>query len=173
MSDEGLSVTGRRMVGYALKWDSTAFIRSGRSTFSEQIKRGAFEKPIAAGGVLLCSNHDRTAIVARQSNDTLLLVEDDVGLRVDAWAMATPAGDDAIHDARCRARAGLSVCFTARAVDWVDGKDGRTRIISEADLHEVSVVRDPAYQSSELYAGLMRIEAFERAYQHGGLSFAH
>jgi len=163
VSDEGLSQTGRRMVGYALKWGSPAFIRKGQSSFTERIERGAFAESIASGEVMLCSNHDLRAVVARQSNGTLALTEDDIGLRVDAWAMDTEAGDAAIHDARCRARAGLSVCFTATDAEWLDTADGRVRTIRRAELHECSVVRNPAYRSSELHAGLMRIQAFELA----------
>lgn len=162
MSDEGLSKTGRRMIGYALKWGSPAFIRNGQSRFEERFRRGAFAESIASGQVMLCSNHDLRAVVARQSNGTLTLTEDDIGLRVDAWAMDTEAGDAAIHDARCRARAGLSVSFFATDAEWLDTADGRVRTIRRADLYEVSVVRNPAYRSSELHAGLMRIQAFER-----------
>ena len=39
--------------------------------------------------------------------------------------------------------------------------NGRLRIITDCDLIEISVCRDPAYRSSELFAGKMRIEAFE------------
>jgi HK97 family phage prohead protease len=159
--DEGLSVTGRRMVGYALHWGEPAFIGTGHQAFEERFIKGAFAASIAAGGVLLCSDHDRTAIVARQDNGTLTLVEDAVGLRVDAWAMGTPAGDDAIHDARCRYRAGLSVAFDRALVEWQETAVGRLRLIKQCRLVELSVIKDPAYRSSELFAGRMRIDAFE------------
>ncbi|RYE51084.1 MAG: hypothetical protein EOP21_02310 [Hyphomicrobiales bacterium] len=38
---------------------------------------------------------------------------------------------------------------------------GRLRVITDAELIEVSIVRKPAYRSSELDAGKMRIDAFE------------
>ena len=154
--DEGLSSTGRRLVGYALRWGEPAFI-GGRRPYTERFVRGAFAKSIAAGRVTLCLDHDRAAVVARQADGSLTLVEDAVGLRVDAWALNTPAGDDALDSARCRYRAGLSVGFDDAVADWMDG----VRIVRDCRLVEISVCRDPAYRSSELFAGKMKIEAFE------------
>jgi HK97 family phage prohead protease len=149
------------MVGYALHWGQPAFIGTGQQAFEERFIRGAFAASIAAGEVIMCLDHDRTAIVARQDNGTLTLVEDAVGLRVDAWAMGTPAGDDALHDARCRYRAGLSVAFDRTTVEWQETAAGRLRLVKDCHLVELSVIRDPAYRSSELFAGRMRIDAFE------------
>jgi HK97 family phage prohead protease len=148
------------MVGYALRWDHPAFVSKHGQPFEERFVRGAFTRSIAAGNVLMCSDHDRAAIVSRQDNGTLTLFEDHVGLRVDAWAMPTVAGDDAIHDARCRSRAGLSVCFESADEEWRDTDGGRLRVVKDCRLVEVSVVRNPAYRSSELFAGKLRIERF-------------
>lgn len=149
------------MVGYALKWGQPAFIGTGRQAFEERFERGAFAASISAGAIIMCSDHDRSAIVARQDNSTLTLVEDAFGLRVDAWAMNTAAGDDAIHDARCRYRAGLSVAFDRAKVEWHETAAGRLRLVKECRLVELSVIKDPAYLSSELFAGKLRIDAFE------------
>ncbi|MGV1856188.1 HK97 family phage prohead protease [Rhizobium rhizogenes] len=149
------------MVGYALRWQQPAFVGDGNSRFEERFAHGAFARSIAAGRINLCSNHDRGAIIARQLDGDLLLVEDDNGLRIDALANHTDAGDEAIHDARCRARAGLSVGFERPQSEWLDTANGRLRLITDCDLIEISIVRDPAYRSSELFAGKLRIEAFE------------
>jgi HK97 family phage prohead protease len=159
--DEGLSTTGRRMLGYALKWQHPAFIRTHGQTFEERFARGAFAKSVAAGQVRLCLDHDRDAIVASQDSGSLLLVEDDVGLFVDAWANDSIAGDDAMSAVRSGFKVGLSVGFERPVSKWQDSDSGRVRVIVDCSLVEVSVVRNPAYRSSELHAGRMRIEAFE------------
>lgn len=82
-------------------------------------------------------------------------------MRIDAWVNNSLAGDIAMHDARCRFRAGLSVGFTALRDEWRLLETGKLRVVTDADLTEVSIIRNPAYQSSELHAGLMRITAFE------------
>jgi hypothetical protein len=145
------------MVGYALKWGEPAFLHG----FTEYFERGAFARSITAGRVTLCLDHDRTAIVARQDNGTLTLIEDSAGLRVDAMAMYSDAGQDALDSARCRYRAGLSVAFERPTVQWRDIENGRLRIVTDCALVEISVVRDPAYRSSELFAGKIRIDSFE------------
>jgi HK97 family phage prohead protease len=159
--DEGLSSTGRRMCGWALKWGEPAFIRDdddGR--FQERFRRGAFAESIAEGRVLLCLDHDISQIVARQANGSLTLVEDAVGLRVEALALDCMAGDDAISAVRCRDRAGLSVAFKSPTSEWA-GVDGvRRREVVRCELREISVVRNPAYRSSTIVAGAMRIGKF-------------
>ncbi|MBM7050035.1 HK97 family phage prohead protease [Rhizobium lusitanum] len=54
-----------------------------------------------------------------------------------------------------------SVGFERPVSSWRDTVNGRLRIITDCDLIEISVCRDPAYRSGELFAGKMRIEAFE------------
>lgn len=114
--DEGLSTTGRRVVGYALRWGDAALINQRTEPFTERFRRGAFAKSIARKRVKMCLDHDRTAILASQADGTLTLVEDDAGLRVDALIADTISGDDAIEAVRQRSRAGLSVSFGSPSV---------------------------------------------------------
>ncbi|RTL95477.1 HK97 family phage prohead protease [Ancylobacter aquaticus] len=158
--DEGLSATGRRMVGYALRWGYPALVTVDGRRVTETFRRGAFAKSIAEGRVRLCLEHEWTAVVARQDDGVLTLVEDGVGLRVDATANHSDAGDDALDAVRCRARAGLSVSFGSPVVEWREVDDQPVREVVDCRLHEVSVCRNPAYRSSEIVAGRMRIERF-------------
>ncbi|MCB4771800.1 HK97 family phage prohead protease [Ancylobacter sp. Lp-2] len=158
--DEGLSATGRRMVGYALRWGHPAQVTVGGQRVTETFRRGAFLTSIAEGRVLMCLDHMWDAVVARQADGTLTLVEDAVGLRVDAVANHSPAGDDALEAVRCRACAGLSVSFDRPAAEWRDVDGESVREIVSCELLEVSVCRNPAYRSSEIVAGRMRIDAF-------------
>lgn len=158
--DEGLSATGRRMVGYALKWGQPAWISSGGKQFTETFRRGAFLNSIARGKVRLCLEHAWDDVVARQSDGTLTLVEDTVGLRVDAWANGTPAGDEALDAVRCRYQSGLSVYFEEPILKWTDIDGVPFREVVSCSLREVSVCRNPAYRSSSIAAGKMRIDRF-------------
>lgn len=158
--DEGLSSTGRRMVGYALRWGTPAYVTVAGRDVTETFRRGAFLKSIAGGLVRLCLDHEWEAVVARQVDGTLRLVEDSVGLRVDAVANHSVAGDDAIDAVRCRFCAGLSVSFEAPVVEWRDVAGERVREIISCSLREISVCRHPAYPSSEIVAGRMRIDRF-------------
>ncbi|UVK44837.1 HK97 family phage prohead protease [Mesorhizobium sp. AR07] len=160
MADEGFSVTGRRLVGYALRWGAIGQVRKGGENLEEVVKRGSFAASIAAGGVRLCIDHDYGAMVASQADGTLTLVEDHVGLLVDAVAHNTEHGDLAMSATRSRSKAGLSVGFV-RAIDNVFYRgDVKTREIIDCHLREVSVCRNPCYRSSEIHAGRLRIERF-------------
>ncbi|MFX3803888.1 HK97 family phage prohead protease, partial [Streptococcus suis] len=52
------------------------------------------------------------------------------------------------------------VSFNRPVVEWHDGDAGKVRMIMSARLLEVSVCRHPAYRSSEIHAGKLRIERF-------------
>lgn len=158
--DEGLSITGRRVCGWALKWGEPAFISEDGRHYRETFRRGAFLTSIEGGQVRLCLDHHWDSIVASQADGSLVLVEDRVGLRVDAIAQHTVAGDDAISAVRCRDRAGLSVMFQRPDLVWSEVDGVRGREVVRCRLLEVSVVRNPAYRSSEIVAGAMRINAF-------------
>ncbi len=158
--DEGLSATGRRMVGYALRWRAIGQVRKGGENIEEVFKRGAFASSIAAGEVRLCIDHDYGAMVASQKDGNLILVEDAVGLLVDAYANATHHGDVAMESVRCRGRAGLSVGFV-RAIDNVFYRGNvKTREVTDCRLREISTCRNPCYASGEIHAGRMRIDKF-------------
>ena len=158
--DEGLSVTGRRVCGWALKWGEPAFISEDGRHYRETFRRGAFAESIAEGNVILALDHDINQVVARQLDGTLTLVEDSVGLRVDAAALYTGAAQDALDAVRCRDRAGLSVSFRRPECEWTERDGVQHREVVRCRLVEISVVRNPAYRSSEIVAGAMRINAF-------------
>lgn len=154
--DEGLSVTGRRVVGYALRWRQEAPIRERGQRFIECVRRGAFGSSIAAGQVTLVIDHDRDLIVARQSNGTLHLIDDDNGLFVDAMIENTADGDDAIASVRCGYRRGLSVSFLGAVDHWRDGM----RTVMRAELDHIGICRVPAYRSGQIVAGKSKIDRF-------------
>lgn len=161
--DEGLSKTGRRVVGYALRWGDAALINQRTGPFTETFRRGAFAKSIARKQVNLCLDHNRSAVLASQADGTLTLIEDAIGLRIDAVIADTLDGEDAIATVRQRSKAGLSVSFGSPVCDHRESEGIRTRTVTDCDLIEVSVCREPAYRSSEIVAGSMRIERFLKA----------
>ncbi len=160
LMDEGFSRTGRRVLGYALRWNEPAHIAKGSSTFVEIFRSGAFAKSIANKAVKLCLEHDTDSVIASQSNGTLCLVEDLVGLRIDATIADSIDGDEAMAAVRQRSKTGLSISFGSAVCEWQNFNGTRTRSITNCDLVEVSICRNPAYGSSEIVAGAMRINRF-------------
>ena len=137
-----------QLVGYAAMWDQEA----DGLPFREVIKRGAFEQSLQRGDdVFLLVNHDTDALpLARRSAGTLDLVEDEVGLRVEA--MLDPANPRAAELGSALSRGDVDkMSFAFRVADGgtTKTKDG-VRELRTLDLFEVSVVTWPAYSSTSV-----------------------
>lgn len=144
------SVEGRQdtrtLVGYAAVFDRPALIGSGALRFRERVARGAFAKTIQEADVRLLVNHDPNHVLARTTNGTLRLSEDEIGLRVEADL------DLLDHEAALWARRiergvvnQMSFAFDVIREDWDLEADPPERTLLEVRLWDVSVVTFPAY----------------------------
>jgi hypothetical protein len=154
--ESGAGPDYRTVVGYAAVWDAVSEDLGG---FREVIKRGAFADALASGeDIRFVLGHDMDTVMARTSNGSLELVEDDTGLRV--WARIALDDPDAQRlDAKLRsgAMSQMSFAFTMPA----DGKGERwdysggvpMRSVERVEmLYEVSAVGSPAYGQTTLAA---------------------
>jgi len=131
------------LVGYAAVFDSP----SEPMGFTEYVKRGAFAKTIKDGAdVRLLIDHEGVPL-ARTKSGTLLLEEDERGLRVEA--QLDPSNPDAARVISAMKRGDLSqMSFAFRTVkDWWS-TDRKTRELREVQLFDVSVVTFPAYEAT-------------------------
>jgi len=117
----------------------------------ERIAPGAFAASLGSGqDVLATVDHDFGKVLARRSNGTLTLQEDERGLRVEITPnMDTSFGRDVVASVKRRDLIGMSFCFICKKDEWDYEND--TRTILEADLREVSIVSLPAYPSAEIH----------------------
>ena len=135
---------GNTFVGYAAKFN----VPSEPLPFIERIAPGAFGKSLRqrSKDVRLYVNHNSDMVLASKKSGTLRLMEDEVGLRVEADLPDTTAA----RDLRALMTAGvvstMSFGFTVpRGGDKWSG-DGSERTLTGINLHEVSVVTGfPAY----------------------------
>ena len=141
--------------------------------FREVIHPGAFRKTIQEADVRFLFNHDPDTVMARTTNGTLRLSEDEVGLAVEADL--DPADLD-VQRLVPKLRSGnvsqMSFAFRAIKEEWDDTDPKRPlRAINEAALYDTSPVTFPAYEGTDaqLRAAL---KSFERAHGEGpeGLS---
>lgn len=135
-----------RMTGYAAMFDREA----DGLPFREVIKRGAFAASLERGDdVFLLVNHDTDQLpLGRRSAGTLMLEEDEMGLRVDA--LLDPANPRAAELASALERGDVDkMSFAFRvAEDGSHRRDDGVRELRALDLFEVSVVTWPAYSST-------------------------
>ena len=154
--ESGAGPDYRTVVGYAAVWDSMSEDLGG---FREVIKRGAFSDALTdADDIRFLIGHDMDTVMARTSNGTLELSEDDIGLRV--WARIALDDPDAQRlDAKLRsgAMSQMSFAFTmppdGSGENWDYSGGVPVRSVERVGmLYEVSAVGAPAYTASTIAA---------------------
>lgn len=142
---------GRTLVGYASVFDSP----SEPLPWIEYVRRGAFRKTIKDGAdVRLLIDHEGIPL-ARTRSGTLMLREDDIGLRVEAKLDDT--NPDAMRVISAMRRGDLSqMSFAFQTVKDSWSADRSMRDLKEVRLFDVSVVTYPAYEETvaELRSGI-------------------
>ena len=134
--------SGMTFTGYAAVFD----VDSEPLPFIERIDRGAFTRTLKRNNIRLFVNHDPGNVLATVRSKTLMLEEDDIGLRVTAQLPNTSLGRDMAELIRTRVVDSMSFGFTVpRGGDRWD-ESGMRRNLKEVRLHEVSIVTGfPAY----------------------------
>lgn len=134
---------GNTLIGYASVFDSP----SEPMPFIEYVKRGAFSKTINDGAdVRLLIDHEGVPL-ARTKSGTLVLEEDERGLRVEADL--DPSNPDAARIISAMKRGDLSqMSFAFRTVKDNWNSDRSVRELREVQLFDVSVVTFPAYEET-------------------------
>ena len=134
---------GMRFSGYAAVFNSD----SEPLPFIEQIAPGAFKRSLSSGReIRMFNNHNTDQVLATTRNGSLTLTEDARGLKVDAQLPDTTLGRDLavlIADGTVHS---MSFGFSVPAGGDSWSEDGRSRVLREVMLHEVSIVQGfPAY----------------------------
>jgi len=134
---------GKTLVGYASVFDSP----SEPLPWVEYVRRGAFRKTIKDGAdVRLLIDHEGIPL-ARTRSGTLMLKEDDIGLRVEARLDET--NPDAMRVISAMRRGDLSqMSFAFQTVKDSWSADRSVRDLKEVRLFDVSVVTYPAYEET-------------------------
>lgn len=140
----------RIMRGYAAPFNSESV---DFGWFKEQIAPGAFARSLKERpDVRALADHDTAKVLARTTNGSLTLREDESGL----WTEIAPNGASYSNDVlECVKRGdidGMSIGFRVVNDKWEvrDGKEFRTLL--DVELIEVSVVAFPAYPETSISA---------------------
>jgi hypothetical protein len=134
---------GMSFSGYAAVFNSD----SEPLPFIERIAPGAFKRSLSSGReIRMFNNHNTDQVLATTRNGSLMLTEDQRGLRVDAQLPDTTLGRDLstlIADGTVHS---MSFGFSVPQGGDSWSADGSSRVLREVVLHEVSVVQGfPAY----------------------------
>lgn len=133
---------------------NSKLLHSRLGNFIERIRKGAFGKALERNDdVKILLNHNPDRVLGSQKQGNLILTEDPIGLRAEA-DITDP---EVIKDAKNGDLVGWSFGFRD-VPDGVEEKieDGiRTRLVSDLDLDEVSILnreKTPAYDGTLIMA---------------------
>lgn len=136
----------RVITGYAAVFEKLSVPLWG---FKEKIQRGAFSKTIGKNNVRALWNHNSDLVLGATGSGTLVLEEDDKGLRFEITLPDTQAGKDAYTLVKRKDVTQMSFGFNVTGQVW-DESDPKNiiRTLTEVDLHEVSLTPFPAYKQT-------------------------
>lgn len=138
---------GRKLTGYVVRYNTPASIAG----FIEVVKPGAFSKSLSEGrDILALSDHDPKQVLGRTKSGTLRLWEDEKGLAYEIDLPDTTQARDLLVQVERGDVGGMSFGFTVPegGQTW---REGRRREITQATLHEISVVHAwPAYSGTSV-----------------------
>lgn len=135
------------VAGYAAVFGEVADING---YFQEVIQRGAFSKTLQSADVRAYFGHDSARILGRSTAGTLRLREDDKGLSVEIDLPDTSDGRDVKVLIERGDISGMSFGFSVLRQEWDETVDPPKRTILEVELHEVSIVSEPAYEGTSI-----------------------
>ncbi len=150
--DDGIKVSG-----YAAVFNETAEIGSW---FRERFEPGAFSEALKDSDVVFLINHEGLPL-GRTRAGTLDLKEDDKGLHMSA---ELDGEDPDVKSIVGKMKRGdldkMSIAFLPEIQEWDDTQDPPLRTIKKAQLFDVSIVTQPAYEGTEI--GLRSLEAHRK-----------
>lgn len=145
------------LTGYAAVFGQDYVIYESKSfRMVERVKQGAFTRALdEEQDVRCCYNHNPDNVLARTTNGTLSLNQDNKGLSFDA---DLDARTHIAQDVRCFVDSelvtGCSFAFSVRKQTWTEvEEDGFTtyqREIEDVDLYELGPVLFPAYEGTSV-----------------------
>lgn len=141
--------------GHAAVFNQRTWIGSKRWGFWEQIEPGAFAKTIREkktenNDITFNRDHDNRFLLARTSNATLRLTEDDTGLFCEADMGDYSYARDVEAALKRRDLTGMSFAFQAVVWEWSEAEDGEDLLtLRELELYDVAVVGMPAYPGTD------------------------
>jgi uncharacterized protein len=142
-----------KVSGYAAVFNQPADIGS---YFREIIHPGAFGAAIGRDDVSFLINHEGLPL-ARTRSGTLVLVEDNHGLKIES---SLDGADPDVARIVPKMKRGdldkMSFAFRASRQEWDETGEIPIRHVYELDLFDVSIVTDPAYEGTEI--GLRSLE---------------
>jgi len=141
--------------GYAITYEQPATHQYGSRKFTETIKKGSLDKTDMKDVPMRYNHNDNVMIMARTRNKSLKLINDDIGLKIEANLLDTQSNRDLYKGIQEGLIDKMSFAFNVSdgGDTWTFGETETTREVNNIErLFDVSVVDTPFYDSTSIYA---------------------
>jgi len=141
--------------GYAITYEQPATHQYGSRKFTETIKKGSLDKTDMKDVPMRYNHNDNVMIMARTRNKSLKLINDDIGLKIEANLLDTQSNRDLYKGIQEGLIDKMSFAFNVSdgGDKWTFGENETTREVNNIErLFDVSVVDTPFYDSTSIYA---------------------
>jgi HK97 family phage prohead protease len=138
-----------KLEGYAALFDELSEDLGG---FREKIQAGAFKKSLKKTDVRALWNHDSNFVLGRKSAGTLVLKEDERGLKVKIDPPEAQWAKDLMTSIERGDVTQMSFGFRVIKDSWEEKGKQNIRTLDEVNLFDVSPVTFPAYPQTEIQA---------------------
>ena len=155
-----LAAEGSVIKGYAIVFGTLSEDLGG---FREIIEATAVDRTLAGGDVRALVDHDPSKVLGRRKAGTLKLEKDARGLLVTITPPDTTVGRDTLALVGRGDVSGMSFTFEVvrpGGERFERRGDQLVRIVSDAIIHEVSVVTFPSYTATDVQVARRSLEAF-------------
>lgn len=143
--------SGMKIEGYAVVFESSSELIYGE--YIECVDKNAFNGCDMKDVVLRYNHKDNYPIMARTKNNSLKLVIDDKGLKIEAVLIDTASNRDLYKSVKEGLIDKMSFRFSVASNEWdYSVTPTKRRILKFDRIFDVSIVDEPAYQSTEVYA---------------------
>jgi uncharacterized protein len=135
--------------GYAVRWEKLSVPIYG--SFRERVRSGAFTQSLKENNIRALWNHNSDFVLGSTRAKTMILTEDDKGLRFEIILPDTQTGRDAAITVERGDVDGMSFGFNIRKQEW-DETDPKNviRTLVDVDLREISPTPFPAYPQTKV-----------------------
>ncbi|MDT9027882.1 phage major capsid protein [Rossellomorea yichunensis] len=150
---------GMIVSGYVNKTEEFSQVLGVSKRFKEKIAKGAFAQAIKCRetDVDFLLEHNPKHILASTRNNSLILEEDSIGLKMTAKIVGTSWGKDSFELIKSGILQNMSFGFRVLNDTWKQIGGIYERTVNSLELFEVSVVKNPAYASSSIAARSIEI----------------
>lgn len=138
--------------GYVVKFDDRSHLLYDE--WYERVSKGAFAKSLEQNTIKALWNHNSDIVLGSTKSRTLILEEDDVGLRFELELPNSSQAKDIYESIRRGDVDGVSFGFYVRdngdKWEYLKEEDVYERTLLDIDLIEISPTPFPAYPTSEV-----------------------